>query len=323
MNSRSAVCRRPHLLLVVLVFVSLTKHHSDALSPNIMACKAAKVDSLSRRDVLRHVSTWTATIGALQVTPVLAASSDIVVTVQKPGDRVNLELYNVQIGSPPKPAVAIKHVLPGVSNNKLQTGMVLQDFTTAEQVQERLKRGPYPVQLQFRDLAGQGDAISDLGTPIVTAEDALELAKRTSGNAESTSGSLYSITALKKESTCGVQSRRNDVLEIIYQAHLNGPNGVIYDSSISRGTGQPYQMVLGSGDMLPGVDQGLYDMCPGEVRGIQIPPPLAYGNRGNKLFRIPPNTSLYWEVELVSVNSVRQGDLRSRDEIEQRAEYTR
>lgn len=73
--------------------------------------------------------------------------------------------------------------------------------------------------------------------------------------------------------------------------------------------------------MLPGVDLGLYEMCPGEIRVLQIPPPLAYGRKGNKLFRIPPDANLVWIVELISVNSVTEGDPRTREELESRAEY--
>jgi FKBP-type peptidyl-prolyl cis-trans isomerase len=105
---------------------------------------------------------------------------------------------------------------------------------------------------------------------------------------------------------CRIRSRRDDVLEINYTAHIGSLQGVIYDASEFRGTGRPYQMVLGSGDMIPGVDQGLANMCPGEIRQIEIPPSLAYGAKGNKLFRIPPNARLIWEIELVSVNSMRQ-----------------
>jgi FKBP-type peptidyl-prolyl cis-trans isomerase len=88
-----------------------------------------------------------------------------------------------------------------------------------------------------------------------------------------------------------------------------------------RGTGQPYQMVLGSGDMLPGVDLGLYDMCPGETRQLEIPAALAYGARGNKAFQIPPSSNLVWTVELVSINSIRPGDGRTREEMEGRFAY--
>jgi FKBP-type peptidyl-prolyl cis-trans isomerase len=105
---------------------------------------------------------------------------------------------------------------------------------------------------------------------------------------------------------CRMRSQRGDILEIIYEAHLYSKQGPVYDSSIQRGTGQPYQMVLGSGDMLPGVDLGLYDMCPGEVRALFLPPSLAYGQRGNRLYRIPPDTPLYWKVQLIAIQSVQR-----------------
>ena len=99
------------------------------------------------------------------------------------------------------------------------------------------------------------------------------------------------------------RSQRGNVLSIVYEARLDSPTGRIYDASYQRGTQQqPYQMVLGSGDMIIGVDQGLYDMCLGEVRGLEIPSRLAYGDRGNRMFQIPPNRNLYWKVQLVRID---------------------
>ena len=91
---------------------------------------------------------------------------------------------------------------------------------------------------------------------------------------------------------------------------------IVYDSLSRRGTGLPYQFVLGSGDMVLGVDLGLYDMCAGEVRKIEIPKELRYGDRGNRFFQISWGVRLSWTVELVAINSVREGDQRTRDEIE-------
>ncbi|KAL7578638.1 hypothetical protein ACA910_009783 [Epithemia clementina (nom. ined.)] len=262
---------------------------------------------------------------------------DMTITVAKPGDKIGVELYDVTIGNPPTQVVAVRTV-QSVASNKIQPGMVLRDYSSASEVVQRVREGPYPVVLTFRNLAAAGDAISDLGTPMVTAQDALTLAKQTSSgdatnvdNDGRTSTSAYSITslssssagALPNSSSCGVKSRRGDVLEIEYDAHLLGPDGMVYDSSTTRGTGQPYQMVLGSGDMLPGVDLGLYEMCPGDVRGLQISPNLAYGARGNKMFRIPPNTPLYWKIKLVSVQSIQEGNPITRDELEGRADYVR
>ena len=76
--------------------------------------------------------------------------------------------------------------------------------------------------------------------------------------------------------------------------------------------------------MIPGVDQGLYEMCPGEVRLIKIPPPLAYGPRARESFRIPIDyTGLEWKVELVSIEGVVRKDSNdlTRQEREARAGY--
>ena len=100
------------------------------------------------------------------------------------------------------------------------------------------------------------------------------------------------------------RSQRGDVLGILYEAHIESPTGPIYDASNQRGTGgqQPYQMVLGSGDMMIGIDLGLYDMCLNEIRGIYVPSRLAYSTRGNRMFHILPNTNLYWQVQLVRID---------------------
>lgn len=264
-----------------------------------------------RRHVLRDMLLW------VPVAAVAFEKDVVTLVVNSPSDKIGLELINVQIGNPLRSAVAIQRILK--PNDKLIPGMILKEFDSAVQVQERLREGPYPVRLIFTNLAAGGDAISDLGTPIVTAQDALRLARQTAGE-ESAETKPYEKTILKK-TECRIQSRRGDVLEIIYEARLQSADGPVYDSSERRGTGRPYQMVLGSGDMLPGVDLGLYEMCPGEVRALQIPPVLGYGPRGNRMYRVPPGTSLYWKVKLVTVNSVGVGDARTRDEMEERVSY--
>jgi FKBP-type peptidyl-prolyl cis-trans isomerase len=257
----------------------------------------------------------------------------VILHLESPNVKAGLELMDVTIGTPPQHVAAIRRVLPqGVAGSIpfMQPGLVLRDYTTAAQVVERLSQGPYPMDLIFENLAAGGDAFGELQKPLVTAQDALELSSSTSSSSSSNSltdptsensgNNNYVVRDVKTtpQGTCPLKSRRGDVLEIVYEAHLNGPNGPIYDASEQRGTGLPYQMVLGSGDMLSGVDQGLYNMCPGDMRALTIPPPLAYGTKGNRLWDIPPNTKLYWTVELVSVNSVREGDGRSREAMEGR-----
>lgn len=312
---RQIMCRIPIFLLLSLLSLSKFTFSLSFHPPK-----------LSRRSLFIRTSSfcfWTA--ASTSVHALNPAVRNTVELSIRSNENLGLEIYDVTIGSPPKSVVAIRRVLRQDSS-KLLPGMVTRDFSSAAQLAETIRYGPYPVKLTFENLAAGGDAISDLGTPLVTSQDALELAKSTSSMVPQTvlNNGEYTIAATKRpKGACTFQSRRGDVLEIVYEARMGiaGGAGVVYDSSASRGTGQPYQMVLGSGDMLPGVDQGLYDMCPGEIRSIQIPPVLAYGSRGNKLFKIPPETSLQWNVELVSVNSIREGDSRTREEMEERAQY--
>lgn len=44
--------------------------------------------------------------------------------------------------------------------------------------------------------------------------------------------------------------------------------------------GKTYDVVLGAGQVVIGMDQGLIGMCVGEKRRLVIPPHLAYGERG-------------------------------------------
>jgi len=290
--------------VLALAFLQQDSNHCCTWQPNrrviYLQKPSASDQACSRRIVLAS---------SAGVVPALALPSvarceprNVCITIEQ-RDRLGLQIYDVSIGTPSTNAVAIRVAERSAKNRKLQDGMLLRGFATAKDATKRISGGPFPVQLEFQNLAAQGNAISDLGTPMVSAKEALEMA-----NSDSTStanGAMYRQTIVKAPEKCDIQSRRLDVLQIRYEARMQGPTGILYDASDFRGTGRPYQMVLGSGDMLPGVDQGLYDMCPGEIRVLDIPPQLAYGAKGSKLFRIPSNIPLHWTVELVEIDGTR------------------
>jgi len=66
-----------------------------------------------------------------------------------------------------------------------------------------------------------------------------------------------------------------------------------------RRFGSPFQFVLGAGQVISGVDQGVVGMKVGGTRELVIPPNLAYGSTGNG--PIPPNATIVFDLELVSV----------------------
>jgi hypothetical protein len=74
-------------------------------------------------------------------------------------------------------------------------------------------------------------------------------------------------------------------------------NGRTFDSSLTRG--EPFQFVLGAGQVIAGWESGVAGMRVGGERVLVIPPELAYGE--SKVGIIPPNSTLVFEVELLSV----------------------
>lgn len=76
-------------------------------------------------------------------------------------------------------------------------------------------------------------------------------------------------------------------------------DGTEFDSSVRRG--QSYQFVLGSGRVIQGWEQGIKGMRVGGKRKLTVPPDLAYGTEGFGGGTIPPNATLLFDIELISV----------------------
>jgi FKBP-type peptidyl-prolyl cis-trans isomerase FkpA len=82
----------------------------------------------------------------------------------------------------------------------------------------------------------------------------------------------------------------------LYDASVTGNKGVQIESS--RGQ-TPFSFTLGSGEVIDGWNQGLTGMRVGGQRRLIVPPSLAYGETRQGI--IPPNATLLFEIELISL----------------------
>ena len=76
-------------------------------------------------------------------------------------------------------------------------------------------------------------------------------------------------------------------------------DGSQWDSSRDRG--KPFKFKLGAEQVIRGLDDGISQLSIGERAKIIIPPALAYGEKGFPGV-IPPNSTLIFDVELVTFN---------------------
>ena len=84
----------------------------------------------------------------------------------------------------------------------------------------------------------------------------------------------------------------------LYDAKAPKNRGAKFDSSVDRG--QPFDFMLGAGQVIKGWDQGVAGMKVGGQRTLTIPSEMGYGARGAG-GAIPPNATLLFDVELLDV----------------------
>jgi hypothetical protein len=94
----------------------------------------------------------------------------------------------------------------------------------------------------------------------------------------------------------GAAAKEGDKVSVQYVGTLM--DGTEFDSSRKRN--KPFDFDLGRGRVIKGWDQGVAGMKVGGKRKLTIPPDLAYGARGSPP-KIPPNSTLQFEVELLAI----------------------
>lgn len=118
-------------------------------------------------------------------------------------------------------------------------------------------------------------------------------------------GFLGYMTFNKKQSDTGSNvAKAGDVVSMNYTGKLD--DGTVFDSNIDPKFNhvEPFEFTLGAGQVIPGWDKGIVGMKVGDKKTLVIPPAEAYGENGVGNI-IPPNATLTFDVELLSINSVK------------------
>ncbi len=97
----------------------------------------------------------------------------------------------------------------------------------------------------------------------------------------------------------GEVSIPNTLVTVHYRGVLE--DGTVFDSSYERG--EPFQFILGAGQVIPGWEIGIQGMKVGGQRTLVVPPEFAYGEYGAGEI-IPPNATLVFQVELLSIEEI-------------------
>ncbi len=207
----------------------------------------------------------------------------------------------------PTPHLDGKHTVFG----KVVSGQnVVDSIQKGDRIQhlEIVRVGPAaqsfrPNTADFRRLqqenANPGKSAGKGGTPPppppggkVSDEEYGKIIRKHQNEAKSTMSGLQYVVLQKGD---GPKPRPGQNIEAEYTGRFM--NGKVFDTSIGRG---PFSFKVGKGQVIEGWDEALSDMRVGEKRALIVPPKLGYGAKGAGN-AIPPNTTLYFEVELKAI----------------------
>lgn len=100
----------------------------------------------------------------------------------------------------------------------------------------------------------------------------------------------------------GATAAVGSLLTVNYTGWLFDPSkpeqkGLVFDTSIGK---SPFSFTLGAAQVIRGWEVGTVGMQVGGVRRLVVPPSMGYGDQ--RAGAIPPNTTLVFEITLLSIN---------------------
>jgi FKBP-type peptidyl-prolyl cis-trans isomerase FkpA len=149
-----------------------------------------------------------------------------------------------------------------------------------------------------------GDVKLNLATPVATTPDETE--EEAEEETPDNSGGITELATDDTKKGKGTAAKNGDKVEVIYTGKLY-TTGEVFDATANHPedkypNGKPMEITLGEGNVIPGFEQGIVGMKVGGKRTVTIPPDLAYGSDGQG-DSIPPNATLVFELELVSIKA--------------------
>ena len=114
---------------------------------------------------------------------------------------------------------------------------------------------------------------------------------------EKTESTKSGLKYVDKVIGAGPQPKTGQTVKVHYTGWLT--DGKKFDSSVDRG--QPFEFVIGVGQVIKGWDEGVSTMKVGSKRKLIIPSNLGYGKTGAGN-SIPPDSILVFDVELLGIN---------------------
>jgi peptidylprolyl isomerase len=131
--------------------------------------------------------------------------------------------------------------------------------------------------------------------PAIITQQPINAQASQGANMDKYTTTVDGLKMLDEKVGTGQEVKTGDTVTVNYLGTLE--NGVKFDSSYDRNA--PFTTQIGVGQVIKGWDEGIVGMKVGGKRKLIIPADLGYGSQSAG--SIPPNSTLIFEVELLSV----------------------